>query len=151
MGVFLFFLMVSEVKPGKPSGAPPGIFSGFKKTYLRFNLMTGTIWAFASKAMWVVVPISFTTFLFVDRQKWLGMIYERQTWHNREVARVKFSQEETLENQSLASALNSSLPRPLDLTDIQPLTDRAAKKIRNQRIIAENIAFVTHLHGYPVV
>jgi len=81
----------------------------------------------------------------------MGLIYDRQNIHNREVARVKYSQEELLEEQSLASSLNNSLPRPLDLTDYQPVADRTAKKIRNQRIISENIAFGTHLHGYPVV
>ena len=48
-----------------------------------------------------------------------------------------------LEEQSLASQLNNSLPKPLDLSDFQPISERSARKIRNQRIIAENIAFAT--------
>merc|ERR1711974_129532 len=101
--------------------------------------------------MGVAIPLAFTSILYVNRHRWLELIYDRQNIHNREVARVKYSQEELLEEQSLASSLNNSLPRPLDLTDYQPVADRTAKKIRNQRIISENIAFGTHLHGYPVV
>lgn len=68
-------------------------------------------------------------------------IFNRTALHNREVARVKFSQEEAMEDQSLASVLNRDLPRPLNLSDFQTVVQRNNRKIRNQRIIAENVAF----------
>lgn len=68
-------------------------------------------------------------------------IFNRQEHHNREMARIKYSQEEVLEEQTLVAALNNSLPRPLNLSDFQQVGDRVSEKIRQQRIIAENIAY----------
>uniref|UniRef100_A0A7S4HLW0 Uncharacterized protein n=1 Tax=Vannella robusta TaxID=1487602 RepID=A0A7S4HLW0_9EUKA len=142
---------MDKVKPGSYSGSPPEIFRGPQKTFRRLNLVTGTIWTFANRLKWVLVPLAFTSVLLIDRQKWFSAIFDRQTWHNRQVAKVKYSQEESMEEQSLATALNNSLPRPLDLTDFRPLTDRAASKIRNQRVIAENLSFASAALGFPIV
>ena len=70
-------------------------------------------------------------------------MYERTLLHNSSVARVKYAQEEVVEEQSVARYLNSTLPRPLDLSAIQPLTKTLHNKTRQQRIIAENVAFMT--------
>lgn len=133
-------------------GTPPGFFSGIAKTYGRLNLVTGSMIHFAARlGPWTLIPVGLTVYLLIDRQDWFRSVYERTLLHNSSVARVKYAQEEVVEEQSVARYLNSTLPRPLDLSAIQPLTKTLHNKTRQQRIIAENVAFMTQYLDIPPV
>lgn len=79
------------------------------------------------------------------RNEWLENIYLCQAWLYGTVSKVKYDQEEVAEKRTEAHVLNESLNRPINLSNNNLVADLATIKAREQRIVADNAAYITQL------